>query len=149
MRRDVAALSAADGVGRSAAAPTASGGGARNADGGVVLLGAADVIRDVARRGHVVELRGRVFLAGPRLAAILRYVGAAVVALHHAQRVGGVDPEIVIVAVRCGQSAVGFSAVGGAVEARIQDVHRVLHLRVGIDARVVESALPQATVFAE
>src|ERR1035437_3231469 len=149
MRGDVAALAAAHGVGRRAAAPAAPARRARNTNGRAVLLRAANMIGNVAGGGHVVKLRGRVFLAGPRLAAVERDIGAAVIALHHAQRVGRVDPQVVIVPVRRGHGAVSLAAVGGAEEPGIEHVHGVLHLRVGVDARIVEGALPQTAVFAE
>ncbi len=148
VRRDVAAFAAADGVGCGAAASTASPGRAGDADGGAILLRAADVIRNVAGGRDVIELGGGVLLAGPGLAAVDGDVAAAIVAFDHARGIGGVDPEIVIVAVRSAESAVGLAAVGRFVEAGVEDVHRVLGLGVGIDARVVEGALAQAAIFA-
>ena len=98
--RDIAALAAAHAVRVGGAASSASSAGAAgSADGGAVLLRAADMVRDLLGDGHVVELRGGVLLAGPRLAAVEGDVAAAVIALDHAQGVGGVDPEVVIIGV--------------------------------------------------
>ena len=49
---------------------------------------------------------------------------------------------------RRAQRAIGFAAIGGTVKAGVQHVHRVLHLGVGIDARIVKRALAQTAVFA-
>ena len=57
---------------------------AGNAYGIGILLRAAHMVRDVSGRGHVVELSGRILLAGPALATIERYVPAAVIAFDHA-----------------------------------------------------------------
>ena len=46
--------------------------------------------------GDVIELRGRILLAGPGLAAVDGDVAAAVVAVDHALRIVGGDPQIVI-----------------------------------------------------
>ena len=74
--RDVAALAAADRV-------QLAGAAARHAGGRVVLLRAAHVIRHVRGREDVVELRRRIVLIGPALAAVGRHVRAAVVAVDH------------------------------------------------------------------
>src|SRR5207244_13265689 len=71
------------------------------------------------------------------------------VALHHAQRIVRVDPEIVIVAMRRAHGAVGLSAVGRFIEAGVEDIHSVLGLRIGIDAGVVKRPLAQAAILAD
>src|SRR5580700_4898833 len=80
IRRDVTALTAPRRILRTAelvapspaaaAAPCCAG----HANRRVILLRAAYVIRNIARGGDVIELGGRVALAGPCLAAIHRYV---------------------------------------------------------------------------
>ena len=146
--RDVAAFAAAHGIehligataGPTRAALRLPAGHARGA---VVLLRTADVIRHVSGRDDVVELRRRHRLRGPRLAAIHRDVGAAVVGLDHPLRIVRRNPHVVIVAVRRPHRRPRLAAVGRLVEADIQHVDRVFHFRVGIDARVVKRALPQ------
>ncbi len=72
---------------------------AGDADGGVVLLSAVDVIGKVVIRNHAIELCGCLVLRGPALAAVQAHIGAAIVALHHAAAVIGRNPEVMIVAV--------------------------------------------------
>src|SRR5690349_21024981 len=133
MRRDVAAFSAAHAVTGDGAppAPASPAAGARHADRGAVLLRAADMVWNIARGGHVVKLRGGVLLAGPRLSAVDGDVAAAIVAVDHALRIGGVDPQVVVVPVRRPKLAIRLAPIGGFVEARVQDVNRVLALGVG------------------
>ena len=99
--------------------------------------------------GDVVELRGGVLLAGPRLAAVEGDVAAAIVAVDHAQGVGGVDPQVVVIAVRSLDGAESFSAVGRPEHAGVEDVDGVFGLGVGIHTRVVESALAHGAVFVD
>src|ERR1019366_3111305 len=69
------------------------------ADGCVVLLRAAHLIRNISCRCHVVELRRGIVLRGPRLAVVYRDCATAVIRLHHAPRVVRIDPHIVVVTV--------------------------------------------------
>ena len=57
----------------------------------------------------------------------------------------GVDPDVVVVAVRA-LADVGerLAAVGRAERARVEQVHGVLVVRIRGDVRVVERALPEA-----
>ena len=48
----------------------------------------------------MIELRGREIFVRPRLSGIDGNVSAAVIAFDHAFVIGGIDPQIVIVAVR-------------------------------------------------
>src|SRR5205085_3043758 len=73
---------------------------AGDADGGVVLLAAAREIREVVADRYAVDLRGRIFFLGPRIAAVDADVRAADIGLDHALVVVRRDPEVVIVAVR-------------------------------------------------
>ena len=81
------------------AASSAASGSAGDADGAVVLLRAANVIRNVNGRGYVVKLRGRILLAGPGFTAVDRNIRAAVVRVDHALRIVRRDPQIVLIAV--------------------------------------------------
>ena len=153
MRRDVAALAAADRVepvavvqpGVAVLAPSV----ARHAQRRVVLLRATDVIRHVAGRRHVVQLGRRVDLPRPGLAAVDRHVATAVVAVGHACRMSRVDPQVVVVAVGHGNRRVRLATVGALVEARVEYIDRVTGHRIGVDARVVEGSLAQAAVVAD
>ena len=101
--RDVAALAAAHFV------PVLAGddavvGPAGDGDGGVVLLRAVDAVGPLVVGGDVIELRGGlVVLLGPGLAAVDGDGDAAVVAVDQALRIGGIDPQAVMIAVRRGQ----------------------------------------------
>src|SRR5204863_9505200 len=75
----------------------AAGLAARPAQRRVVLLRAADAIREMIGGDDVIELRRRLILLRPGAAAVERHVGAAVVALDHALRAVGCDPEVVVV----------------------------------------------------
>ena len=105
-----ATAAAASAAATAAAAPAAEVRVARHADRAPVLLRAADVIRDVARRDGVVILRRRDVLRAPRRRGrrplTLRLAGreghrpAAVVAEHEVLGIVRIDPQIVMVAVR-------------------------------------------------
>src|SRR5688572_18040733 len=75
--------------------------GAGYADAAVVLLCAVDAVGQLVVDVNVVELAGHLVVDGaPGLAAVEGDVGAAVVALDHALRIGRIDPEVVVVAVQ-------------------------------------------------
>ena len=117
---------------------------ARNTSRTVVLLPAANHVREVIRGRHPVELGGTVILRGPRLPAVERYVGAAIVRIDHPVRVARGDPQIVVVAVGHGDLAERLAAVARAVEARVEGVHDLGVLGIGVHPGVVERPLPQA-----
>ena len=127
----------------------APGAGARYAGGAVVLLCAADVVRHVRCRDDVVELRRRVRLARPRLAAIDRHVAAAVVRIDHPRGVVRGNPQVVVVPVRHPSRADGLGRVGGTIDSGVENVDRVFGLRIRVDARVIERPLPQTTVVVD
>src|SRR5262249_30268486 len=110
--RDVTAFAAADRM-PVGAVDAGAAGPAGNVDGAVVLLSAVDVIGKLLVDDDVINLRRGLFLARPRLAAVEADGGAAVVAADHAQRMVGVDPQGVIVAVRHGHGGEGFATVHG------------------------------------
>ena len=114
----------------------------------VVLLRAADVIREVIRRDHVIELRrGEVFVR-PRLPAVDAHLRTAVVGLDHALVVLGVDPKVVRVAVvhATAHGTKRLPAVGRFHERHVVRVDDVGVLRVGVDLGVVPRALPQVAI---
>ena len=85
----------------------------RHADGGVVLLGTVDAIGSPVVGGDVVELGGHLVVDGrPGLAAVEGNARAAIVALNHAERIAGVDPEVMVVIVGGGD----LEEVGAAVD---------------------------------
>src|SRR5436309_4560873 len=92
MRSDVAALASANRIHR-AWGPSASAAFARHAKCRVVLLRAANVIREVLRRRDVVELRRGILLPGPRFPAVDRYVSPPAVAVNHSLWVVRGDPD--------------------------------------------------------
>ena len=147
IRRDVAALAAADVV-VIRVLPEAAG-LARHARRRVVLLRAADLIRDVRGQEHVVELRGRIVLIRPRLPAVDADVRAAVVRFDHAVRIARRDPHVVVVAVRHAHVRDRLAGVGRLVDVDVQDPDGVLDLRIGVDARVVERALADVAVVVD
>src|SRR5207253_816830 len=85
---------------------------------GVVLLCAVDVVGEVVVGANRIELRGRlVIFRTPAAAAIEGHGSAAVVRVHHALVVLGVDPQPVIVAVRRADLAPGSATIGRFVDA--------------------------------
>src|SRR5581483_6443639 len=101
-------------------------GAAGDGHGRVVLLCAIDVVLEPVVGIYVVELRGGLrVLRCPGLAAVYADGGAAVIAVDHAQRVRGIDPQRVVVAVRRAQSGERAASVRGARKLYIGDVDRI------------------------
>ena len=94
-----------------------------DADSRIVLLCAVDVVRKFVVDRDAIKLRGRLVLLGPTPAAVEGNIRAAVVALDHAVRIVGRDPQIVVVAVRHGDRRVRAAAVVGSKEADVQNVN--------------------------
>src|SRR5205085_10156508 len=91
---------------------------------GVVLLRAADVIREMIGRDDVIHLRRRVVLLRPRLATVDRDLAAAVIRFDHATRILWVDPEILRIAMtHAADGTEGLSAVSGFLEGHVVHVH--------------------------
>src|SRR6185312_6101734 len=108
-------------------------------DGGVVLLGAVDAVGILIVHGDLIDLGGGLIeLRAPGLAAIERHVGAAVIALDHVERVFGVDPDGVIVAVRGALGAEGLAAVGALEPVLVADVDHVGVIGVHAQGVVIE-----------
>ena len=143
--RDIAALAATHGDTIEAAqhilvAPAAR----RHADGRIVLLATAGIIRFVGGQAEPVNLRRREILLCPTGAAIHGHIGAAIIGLHHAVVVVSRDPQIMVVAVRHADLlGEGLAAVIGAVEIDVEHIDALLVLRVRHDAGIVEGALAQ------
>ena len=153
MRGDVARLAAADLVGghwRDAAEAARQVGVARHAQRRVVLLRPAHVERHVGGGDHVVELRRRevLFAPGDLTRSGRRVEGdgaAAVVAVDHVLGVVGIDPQVVVVAVRAvAHRDQRLAGVGRTEQGRVLHVDDVLVVRVGEHVRVIEGALAHA-----
>src|ERR1700733_7427638 len=99
IRSDITAFAATDVV-PVGAIDSASGTGARDANCGIVLLRAVDVVGEAVVRSDVVELRSRlIVLRGPRFGAVGRDSCAAVISVDQAVGICRVDPQTMIVAV--------------------------------------------------
>ena len=146
MHRDEAALAGA----RIAAIPQrdrAPHPGAGRADRRVVLLRAIDAVRILVVDVDPVELPGQLVVdRRPGFAAVERHAGAAVIALHHPLRVGGVDPQVVVVAMRRHDLSEAAAAVGGLPHAQVGHVDRVGMAGIGEHMRVVPGPVHQVAV---
>ena len=146
---DVAALREADPIAvvpGDEAAPRA----ARHADGRVVLLRGVNAVGELVVDVDVVELPGRLVEDGREgVAAVVRDAGPAVVALDHAPRISGVDPQVVVVAVRCSNAPEAAAAVGRALHREVHAVERVGVDRVGDDVAVVPGPANQGLLRAD
>ena len=110
-----------------------------------VLLRPVHAIGKLLIGFDLIDLRGGlVHLSGPGDAAVGGDVRPAVIRLDHEVRVVGVDPEIVIVAVRRVQRLESPAAVGGLEEAFIVHEDRVRVLRMCVNVRVVEGPAQEA-----
>ncbi len=104
----------------------------------------------MVRRDDVVELcGGLIVLPSPGRPAVVGDVRAAIVPLDHAERVAGVDPQVVIVTVRRADLFKRAAAVGRFPEADVEDVDRVLVLGIGVDVRVVPGPLPERPIVVD
>ena len=115
----------------------------------VVLQAAVDVVRIGHVKIHIVKLLDRdVGDEGPVVALVPSGIQATVVAEDHVVRIGGVDPEVVVIHVNTGvvfdlhrKRREGVAAVGRAVDGPGDQVHGLVV--VGVDAKlaVVHGAL--------
>src|SRR5262249_21640511 len=146
--RDVAALTAT-GLDPVGLGDDATGRLARQADRPVVLLRPVDPVRLLLGGGDVGELRGRLVVdRPPRHPAVERHARHALVAFDHPPRVGGIDPEIVVVAVRRGDLEERLAAVEGLPRRVVEDPERVDVGRIGKDVHVVPGPTAQARLLA-
>src|SRR5208282_3277488 len=119
-----------------------------HAHGRIVLLRAVDVVREQVVRDDVVELRGGLgVLARPGLAAVHGDGGAAIVGIDHPLRIGGINPQAVVVAVgNARDRRPGFPRVNGAEDGGVQGVGHVGALRIRNDMGVIPGAAAHAVV---
>ena len=126
------------------------GRGAGDANAGVVLLRAIDVIWELVIDNYVVELRGRlIILRRPVQPAIGADVSAAIIGVDEPLGIGWINPESVIVAVRRRKLREGLAAVDGAIRACIKDVNDIRIFRIRKHMRVVPGALAEAMIVVD
>src|SRR4030095_12106123 len=90
---------------------------ARDADVGVVLWRAVDVIRKRIVHGDVIELRRRLVIhCRPGLAPIDRDAGAAVVGIRDSLASLRIDPKPVMIAMACWEEVKSLAAIDRAEE---------------------------------
>ncbi len=98
----------------------------------------------------MIKLRGGLVVdAGPALRAVRGNRRAAVVSVDEALRIGGIDPQPMVVAVRHAQHVERLATIIRAVHARIQNVDGVCRLRVRENVRIIPSALPEAMIVGQ
>ena len=99
-------------------------------------------------RSHVVELRRRLVVeGGPTFSAVGGNGRAAVVAVDQTLRVGGIDPQRMIIAVRRTDPAEGLAAIIGAIRSGVQNVDCVGRLWIGEDVGVIPGALAESVII--
>src|SRR5262249_56184747 len=76
--------------------------------------------------------------------AVWPHVWASIGGVDHALRIGWINPQAVVVAVRRVQVGKRLSAVGGAVHVGVEDVNRFRTLGVSKNVSVVPRALAEA-----
>src|SRR5438132_4662334 len=146
--RDVTCLAAADRE-RVRRGDPGDGRAARDGHGGVVLLRAVDAIRRLRVGDHVIELGRRLVVdGGPAFAAIEGDDRAAIVPVDDPFGVLGIDPEVVVIAVRDRELEEGLAAVVTAPGRDVQHPYRLGIGRMRVDVVVVPGTLPQVTVLA-
>ena len=123
-----------------------TGRAAGNTDGAIVLLGPVHAVRKLAVHGHMVELRGGIFLIRPAFSTIITDVGTPIIGFNHALRVVGINPQVVVVPMGCGNGLKGFAAIGGFVKADIQHVHRFRRFGVSNDVGIIKCPLAKILV---
>src|SRR5206468_12081480 len=115
----------------------------------VVLLRAAQPVREMGRGDHMVELGRRlVTLGGPGRAAVAADRGAAIVAVDHARGIAGVDPQRVVGPVGTAQRRERLAAVDRFEEGRVEDVYAVHVPRIGEHVGEVPGTLADLVVVA-
>ena len=99
---------------------SAPAGAARDANVGIVLLRAVNVVRERIVHSHMIKLRSRlVVLSGPVLAAISGDAGTAITRIGDTVRVRRIDPKTVMISVPCRHEVECLSAINGLKEACI------------------------------
>src|SRR5712691_2557283 len=149
MHRDVPAFRGANGIAVTPGDRALIGAG-RHADGGIVLLRTIHPIRELVVSGDMVELRGELVVDGrPGVTTVERDAGTAVVPLDHALRVTRIDPQVVVVAVRCGDLEERSPAVDRFPALVVEDPDRVGVLWVSEDMLVVPGTPLQVAVVTD
>ena len=121
----------------------------QDTDGGIILLRSKYAIRIMVVRTHPVELRRRlVHIRAPVVAAIKAHLCAAVVGNDHTVAIGGVDPEIVVIAMRRVDVAERFTAIGAFQKVYIEYVHDVLVFRIGEYLGIIPGTLADIVITA-
>ena len=114
-----------------------------NRDGAVVLLWPIEPVRKLVINVDHVKLRRRLIEdRRPASPAVLRNIGAAVVAFDENFRIVGIDPDRVIVAVWRSDGAERFAAVGRMMKAKLS--HPDVVFVPGVDEHFVEIERPGA-----
>src|SRR6266850_4117774 len=141
-----AAFTAADGI-PVAAIDEAAVAARADSDGGVVLLGAIDAIQKIIVGSNVIKLRRwLVTLRGPIFSAIYGDRCAAIVSVNHAQGILGINPQSVMIAMRCAQPFERLAAIHGAEEPGVRDEDGVYIFRISPDMGEIPGALAEAVV---
>ena len=141
---DMAALAAGGGFPVACADRVAQGRTAADTCRGIVLLAAQEAEGEGVVDRDPVHLRRRlVALRRPAFTAVITDVGAAIVRLDHAQRVLGVDPQVVVVTMGGRDGGECLAPVLRLVKTHVEHVDHVLVGRVGVDPRVVPGTLAQ------
>ena len=92
----------------------------------------------------MVELARELIVDGrPGGATVEGDTSAAIIALDHALWIVRVDPQIVVIAMGCGDFRIVLAAVSGFPHAKIVDINCVGMLWIGEDVAVVPGALDQ------
>ncbi len=105
------------GTAKAAATSSAAYRLARNRYCGVVLLRTIHVVGETVVGANCIELGGRlIHLGGPTLASVKGDGGPAIIAVHHALVIFGVDPEVMIIAVGSLDFGPCFAGITGLVK---------------------------------
>ncbi len=111
------------------------------------------MVGQVGRGDHVIPLRGGEVLRAPVRHARVDVIGdraAAVVAVDDVQGIVGIDPQVMVIAVRVlADLHRRLAAVGRAEQRGVLHVDDVLVAGVAEDVRVVEGALPDGARFVD
>ena len=116
-------------------------------NGGVVLLPAIQTVRKNIVDNHPVELRGGLIgLRRPTPPFIERHIRPTIISLHHPFIVRGIDPEVVIIAVRCRDGFKRHATIDRLHHGSRQDIDRHFILRVGKNVRVVPATIANTRI---
>src|SRR5579863_2426946 len=95
----------------------------------------------------MIELGGGLIVgSGPGPATIMGDGCAAVVAVDNPIRVGGINPQAVVIAMRCAHGGERVPTIGGAKDAGIQHVNFVGIFGVGENVMEIPGALSEIVV---